>query len=243
MGDGTSAVGQDHYPTHVFTDTSVLLNYVQRGVEPDYSSSLIDSNQLDIVVGVSVAEEIDSVYDRRFDIYMDFIDFLLAEEGQIGEYDLGTRRPYFQTNDREHIRNIQMQLAQLNDRAEIQRQLRHLTRMFVRRLDHLRDEVIPKSLFDAQPGLTVLFGLEEVIQNDDDRKVIADAALWAAEGEHDSNVFVTLDRRDILDVIEAINDALCETKDDEWRLQILRPEDLIDIARKSQTSSSELHHN
>ena len=129
--------------TNVFTDTCVLLNYIQRGVERDYTSDLIDGNQVDIVVGVTVADELEAVSDRRGHIYADFVDFLLEDNGEIGDYDLDSRRPYFQPNDHGHIRNIQMRLSQLDERSEIQRQLRQFTRAAKRRVEYLLKRLSP----------------------------------------------------------------------------------------------------
>lgn len=214
-------------PDNVFVDTSILLNYVQQGLEPDYGSELIEGNHIDIVVGVTVADEFDDVSDRRADIYPDFLDFLLAEEGDLTDYTPEERRPYFQENDRRHLRNIQMKLSQLGDRAEIQRQMRRFVRAAQRRIEYIREEVLPEAKFDLQPGMTLLFALGDVIPNDSDRSVVGDAALWAAEVADSSGVFVTMDRKDLLDLAEDINSVLREAKGKAWELMFVVPSDLV----------------
>ena len=212
--------------SNVFADTSILLNFAQREVETDFSSKIIESDSLEVIVGVAVAEEIESVRERRSDIYEDFIDFVLEEEDKIGEYSPVSRRIYFDDNDREHIRDLQRVLLGYDSRAEIQRILRNFTRAVERRIDYIREEIISKSKFDQQPAMTVLFALDPTIPNKDDRKVVSDAALWAAEGEDSSGVFVTKDSQDIIRYSEEINTALREVRNDAWELLILHPKDL-----------------
>lgn len=229
-GDVGISVDECVNPENVFTDTSVLLNYVQRGVEQDRTSALIDSDDVEIVIGVTVADELEKVRNRRGDIYADFLDYMLKENGKIDDYDPVSRRPYFQENDRQHVREIQMQLLQLDNRDTIQRRLRQMVRAAKRRLRYLQEEVVPEVLFDEQPGLEVLFGLNDVIANDNDRRVIGDAALWAAEENASSGIFVTMDKRDIIDAADDINAALREVKDEKWQLVFVFPSDvLIDL--------------
>lgn len=213
-------------PSTVFVDTSVLLNYVQQDVERDRASTIVDGDEVGIVVGVTVAEEIEAVRDRRADIYEDFIDFLLEEDGGVGDYTPASRRTYFQANDEQHVRNIQMRLSKLDDRATVQRELRRVTRAAKRRLEYLTEEVLPDVRFDQQPGLTVMFALGEIVGNDNDRRVIGDAALWSAEGEDSSGVFVTMDKADLVDAAEEINAALRDAKDHQWELRVVFPSQL-----------------
>jgi len=208
---------------NAFADTSILLNYIQRGLEPDISSGLIEGDQIELIVGVTVAEEIDTVRDRRTDIYADFLDFLLEEEGKISEYNPSARQPYFGENDRRHIRDLQMRLSKLDDRAEIQRHVRRFTRAVKRRVSYLREEVIPAAKFEQQPGMMVLFALDDAISNENDRNVVADAALWSAEGKDSSGTFVSKDGEDIVEAAEEINTALREVRDEDWALRIVHP--------------------
>ncbi|WP_211313510.1 hypothetical protein [Halarchaeum salinum] len=224
---GEDTDGLTPSPANVFVDTSILLNYAQRGIERDHTSSLIEGDAIDIVVGVTVAEELADVQDRRMDIYADLVDYLLAEDGHLDDYDPQSRHPYFQQNDQRHIRNIQMRLTQLDDRAEIQRQLRRVTRMIERRLQYLLDDVVPNALFDQQPGLAVLFALQDAISNNRDRSVIGDAALWAAEGPDSSGMFATMDQADLLDAADRINAALRDANSDDWTLRFVLPTDLL----------------
>ena len=222
---GTKGNDSIENPANVFVDTNILLNYAHEGIERT-KSSLVDDDTVEVVVGVTVAEELAVIQERRSDIYTDFVDFLLTEDGEIDDYDPSSRRQYFQHNDQRHIKQIQRKLSQLDDRATIQQRLRSVIRMIKRRLEHLLDEVIPETLFDQQPGLTLLFALQKVIPNKDDGSVVGDAALWAAEGPGSSAIFVTMDRHDLLDYENQINTTLRNKKDDSWALTFAHPKDI-----------------
>lgn len=209
----------------VFADTSILLNYTQREVETDFSSKIITDHEVEVIVGVTVAEEIESVRGRRTDIYEDFIDFILEKEDKISEYSPVARRPYFDDNDREHIRDLQRLLMAYDSRAEMQRVLRNFTRAVKRRIEYIRDEIITESKFEQQPAMTVIFALDGTIPNEDDKKVVGDAALWAAEAENSSGVFVTKDSQDIIRHADEINTALRDVRDESWELLIVHPKD------------------
>lgn len=225
IGNGDS-VEEPLSPNNVFVDTSVLLNYAQQVIERDHTSPLIDSDEIEVVVGITVANELEEVRERREHIYEDFLAYLIDDAEDIGEYDPSSRRPYFQTNDELHVRDVQMKLAQLDDRRKIQRDVRRALRSIKRRLSYIIDEVVPDSLYDQQPGMAVMFALQDVISNDNDRKVIGDAALWSAEGENSSGVFATMDRDDLLDFADEINDVLNDTKGEEWTITIIHPKDI-----------------
>ena len=233
---GRSADGALENPANVFVDTNILLNYAHQGIEQS-KSSLVDDDIVEVVIGVTVAEELADIQERRSDIYTDFVDFVLAEDGNIEEYDPSSRHQYFQNNDERHVKDIQMKLSQLDDRATIQQQLRYVTRMIKRRLEHLLDEVIPASLFDQQPGLTLLFALQKVIPNKNDGSVVGDAALWASEGLDSSAIFVTMDKGDLLNYEDQINETLRDKKDDCWTLTFAHPRD-VELSSETQAQTS-----
>lgn len=218
-------------PSSVFVDTNVLLNFAYRGVEHDKSSHLFTNSIPRVVVGITVDEELADIRERRGDIYPDFLDFLLAEEGRIEEYDPNSRRPYFDANDRTHVEAIQMKLADCGTRTEIQTALRHFIQDVERRLDYLQEEVIPGALYDQQPSLTLMFALGDLIDNDNDRRVVGDAALWAAEESDSSGVLVTDDGDDLLDQADNINDTLRDSRGAEWQLLFVPTATLVKLRK------------
>lgn len=223
-GRKQSELTLDGRPETVFLDTSILLNFIQSDFESDHSSTLFEEGLPTVAVGVTVKEEFEAVGSRRADIYPDFVDFVLARDGEIEEYDPAERRPYFQANDQRHVQSIQMELAQLDSRAEIQRRLRRFVRAIERRIEYLLSEIIPNALFDQQPGLSLVFALQDSIENDADARVVADAALWAAEAPESSGIFLTLDGEDILNATTEINAAIGEVRDESWELQFFHPD-------------------
>lgn len=208
---------------NVFADTCVLLNYIQREIERDVTSTLVESPHVDLFVGVTVREELDAVSERRQAIYPDLIDFLLEDDASVDEYDPTSRSQYFQSNDLTHIYQLQNRLSELGERAEVMRHLRRFMRMVERRLEYLKEEVLSETVFEQQPGLSVMLALHPVISNDNDRKVVGDAALWTAEGGDSSGVFVTMDSKDLLDVAADINAALRDARDERWELTFTHP--------------------
>ena len=216
-------------PETVFLDTSVLLNFIQARFESDHSSTLFGDRPPAVVIGVTVEEEFDEVTSRRADIYPDFLDFVLANDGRIEEYDPTERRPYFQGNDFTHVQTIQMELAQLDSRAEVQRRLRRFVRDVERRVEYLLMEVFPDALFDQQPGLSLVFALQDTMENDADACVVADAALWAAEAPDSSGIFLTADRDDILDPATEINATIRDARDGDWEILILHAAVINDL--------------
>lgn len=208
---------------NVFADTSVLINYIQQDITTDFTSDLINSDFIEVVVGVTVAEEFEDVEERRKHIYPDFLDFVIAEEGEVESYDPQSRSPYFDDNDLEHIREIQMELSQLESRAEVLRDLRRFTRNIKPRIEFIKQNIISENLFEHQPGLSMMIELKKVISHDGDRNVVGDAALWTAEGSDSSGIFVTKDRGDLLQNTDDINQALKEAKGESWELLIVHP--------------------
>lgn len=212
-------------PDEVFADTCILLNFVQSEWEGDVTSELINHNHVTIVVSQSVYEEFEKVCARRQDIYPDFLDFLLEEEGDIEDYDPTSRRVYFDSNDVSHIRSIQYELADVEDKREVQYRLRRFIRAAKSRIQHLKtkygDEVI-----DPMVPLELRFALDGEIENSADVRVITDAAAWTANGG--SSILVTRDTQDILDRVDKINEIIRNEQNDEWTLIISVPQAVLD---------------
>jgi predicted nucleic acid-binding protein len=212
-------------PGQVFADTCILLNFVQSEWEGDVTSDLINHNTIDIVISQSVYEEFENVCDRRQDIYPDFLDFLLEEEGEIEDYDPNSRRVYFDSNDVKHIRSIQYELADVEDRREVQYRLRRFISAAESRIEYLKskyeDEVV-----DPYVPLGLRFALDREIENSADVRVITDAAAWTANGG--SSILVTGDSRDIVDRSEDINEVISNEQDSDWALVISIPQEVLE---------------
>lgn len=219
-------MAETHSPESAFADTCILLNFVQREWEGDLTSSLVESELIDIIISETVYEEFENVCDRRKAIYPDFLDFLLEEDGELEEYDPSSRRVYFDSNDRSHIRSIQYELADADNRREVQYQLRRFIRAAESRINYLEEKFDEERIVDPFVPLDLRFALDRLIEHSADVRVITDAAAWTANGG--SSVLVTLDSGDILDLATRINETLRTEQDDDWALNITVPEAVLD---------------
>jgi predicted nucleic acid-binding protein len=209
-----------------FVDTCVLLNFVQQEWEPPHSKALVESETIDLVVSDAVMEELSNVSDRRADIYEDFVDFLLeADDATIEEYDHGDRHVYVGENDAGHIRDVQMELASLDDTSEVLRRLRRYLRAVDRRFEFLETKldghvVVPSG------SLTLEFAVQRVVPNEDDARIVTDAAGWTADGG--TGYLVTLDSEHLLELGGEIEALLREKEGEEWVLTICSPAEVLE---------------
>jgi hypothetical protein len=180
---------------------------------------------IEVVISDSVYEEFEAVCDRRSDIYPDFIDFLLEEEGEIEDFDPASRRTYFDSNDVTHIRNIQYELADADDRREVLYQLRQYVRAAEARIEYL-EERFEDAVVELYPPLGLRFALDDLIDHSADVRVVTDAAAWAADGG--SAILVTLDAEDILDRADEINEILRAEQGEDWALVFTVPDGVLD---------------
>lgn len=216
--------------SNAFADTSILINYIQKDIVTDYTSTIVEGDRIEIIVGINVKEEFEEVSERRNHIYEDFLDFIIKEEGDVEDYDQSSRRIYIGPNDEEHVRELQMKLIQYETRSEILRKLRKYLKHIDKRIEYIEKNIIEKNLFDDMPGPIVVIELDDEIPNDDDVDVVADAALWSAEGNNSSGVFLTKDGDDLLEMEENINEALQAVRDKTWELDIIHPKELSEEA-------------
>jgi len=223
-------MSETDHPDAVFADTCILLNFVQREWEGDQTSTLIESELIEIVISQSVYEEFKNVCERREDIYPDFLDFLLEEDGELEEYDPASRRVYFDSNDVGHVRSIQYELADVDNRREAQYRLRRFIRAVESRIEYLESKFADEGIIDPFVPLGLRFALDILIEHSADVRVISDAAAWTANGG--SSVLVTLDSEDILDQAVQINKILRTEQDNNWILSITVPEAVLDSDTK-----------
>ncbi|MFD1646879.1 type II toxin-antitoxin system VapC family toxin [Haloarchaeobius litoreus] len=217
---------RDRSLEEVFVDTCVLLNFVQQEWERPHSKALVESNKIELVVSDAVMGELTNVSERRADIYEDLIDFLLTtEDAAIQEYDPEDRHIYVGGNDAGHIRDIQMELASLDDTAEVLRRLRRYLRAVDRRFEFLESKlnghvVVPSG------SLTLEFAVQRVVPNQDDARIVTDAAGWTADGG--SGYLVTLDSEHLLGLNAEVAAVLREKAGDDWVITICSPETILE---------------
>lgn len=223
----------DEIPDAVFADTGVLLNYLQREFEHERSTALIDSDVVDVIVSERVVDEFDGVTDRRHDIYEDLLDYLMTTESGIEEYDPSERRVYFGKHDGTHIRNIQMELASLDENREVLRRLRRFLQAVERRLAQLQED-LAENIIDPLAPLDVELAINTLIGHGADASIVTDAAAWTANGG--SGVFVTLDCDEFHDRESEIAAVLEEKQGPSWVISIRFPDEVIEAIEAVQTS-------
>lgn len=200
----------------VFCDTNILQNYLNLEWERDQTSELLEHFSGDIVTSDSVEGEFLNVVDRRSDIYPEFLTYLSDDENSIGEYSISGRNP---DNDYEHIRKIQQELMEM-DRIEAAARLRRFSRRYEAKAEYIIDELIAEIIFTAPP-FELSTEIDDTIGNSDDAKIVSEAADWTKQGG-DGNL-AALDRKDILNFADEINEIIKEKLGPEGCLQISEP--------------------
>jgi len=208
----------------VFSDTCVLLDFVQQDTGQAASTELIETDALQIIVSNTVMEELTNVTGRREDIYEDLIDFILESEDDIVDYDPQDRHVYVGENDKDHILELQMDLRDIDDDREVLRRLREFIRAVKRRREYLEAKLSDQTVMPQAP-LSLEWDIQDIIGNGDDAQVVTDAAAWSSNGG--SGAFVTRDSGDILEYDGEIADFLRESQGPDWALCIYTPETLL----------------
>lgn len=198
--------GDDERPTTsgeeaVFCDTGVLINYMNSEWERDYSTGLLEECACDVVISESVEDEFRNIIDRRADIYLDFLEFLLEADGAIEDYSPRGKRT---ANDQSHVVELQQRLATMDEKKALKR-LRRFGRRYENKAEHLLDALIAEVVW-AAPPMTLTFALDDVMGNANDATIVSDAADWSNDGG-DGN-FAALDQQDILQLAEDINEII-----------------------------------
>jgi hypothetical protein len=221
-------------PDSAFVDTCILLNYVNRYWERDKVSELLSADDVEHVISDAVAEEFETVCERRRDIYSEMVAFLLEQDDDITSFDPAERGLRTAGNDAEHIRTIQFELA---DTASDSREVLRLLCRFLRNLDDAVDKVMTEfvdRIADPCGPIMLSFRLADVVDNTADVRVLCDAAQWSADGG--SGVFVTLDSTDIIDNEAAINATLEREQSGAWCLEIVLPADALTAGERTAKS-------
>lgn len=203
-------------PTEVFCDSNILINYLNQEWEGLQGTKLVTSETVYVIISHAVEVELNDLVDRRLDLYGDFLQYLLGQQGGAEEY---TPDKYLQGNDKKHLETVKMTLAG-EDPAEAYKRLREFTLKYRSRADQLLDKYVHEVVFTSAP-ISLTFKLDDLIPNSDDVQIVAGAADWTDQGG--SGVLATNDTGDIVDRREEINDLIEAHIGDDAFLYILRP--------------------
>lgn len=208
--------------SEVFCDTSVLLSYIL-DQDDGVVRNLIAGSDRHIIISEKVSEELETVPDRRDEIYMDFIHVVLAEEDTIGEQVIEDR-DYLHPNDYSTFELLKEELEAEESPEERLTRLREKQKLIDRRYGQVLEVV--RETVEQNDDFGFILRIGQVVENDDDCQVLADAANWSGNGG--CGDFSTLDEEDILDNASDINSAILDYHDDDYQLNILRPGELVE---------------
>ncbi|MFK5603760.1 hypothetical protein [Haloferax volcanii] len=197
--------------SQLFLDTSVLLNYVQVWLEGDKGSVAIIEGDHEKFICTTVNEELDERCSTRRQIYIDLRKFVEQENQSevhpIFNYevlDFENRNPSVSVtdNDREHLRDLQMGFASIDDEDKFY-ELRKFIRSVKSRKRTVDTEV---TIYTGSHKSDLVDEINSRIENYQDSLVLAQGAAWHNEGSGDT--VVTLDSGDMVDKESDVNDAI-----------------------------------
>ena len=196
-------------------DTCILLNFVQQEWERDRTSDLLEGTDVRFVISEAVEEEFENKTDIRADAYNDLLTAVLSDEDELSDF-----TPDVWGNDEQHLYELIGHLETLDPEVAATK-FRQYQRKFRSRTEYVLAELIHEVVFTAPP-LFFASTLHDVVSNENDCQVLAQVADWAHNGG--SGVFVTMDRKDILEKESSINECIDDEYDDGTMLVILAPE-------------------
>lgn len=205
----------------VFCDTSVLIDYVLDQGNTGARELLIESAQ-EKIISEKVEEEFEKVPDRKDEIYYDFLDIITSEEEDIAEQK-ADERDYLKKNDIGFFNSLRSDISEGESTRDKMRILRETQKIADRRYG--RVEEIVGEPHPQNDDLDLIFKLGSVINNEDDCQVICDAVDWSINGG--SGNFATLDKHDLINNREDINQAIKSKKDHSAILRIEPPDEYV----------------
>lgn len=195
--------------TQINLDTSVVVNYVfsnlPGGLEGDRGSQrLIDEDSLYTVIGGKAEGEFDALCDRRHNLYNDVVEFLLATDYEIFDYDPIERDVHTSPNDRRHFRcDIQMSWYDKPKREQLstlRRCFQDLEVYQIRVPEELIDECVSQ-----QTNTDLLDRFENELDVGHDCEILVDAVEISRQ--HSIDILIAVDS-DITDDDHV--DMICE---------------------------------
>lgn len=210
------SLAEEDETDEVFTDTSVLLNYVlDQGDEG--AIKLITSSDRTIIISETVSSEFERVPERRDDIYIDILKIVASEEESI-ENEVVSQRDYLEGSDASYFRSLRDKLVEEGPEYRL-KQLREHQKMIDRRYGQTMG--IMSRVLDENKDELLISKIARCIGNKDDGKVICDAAMWSGEGGNGD--LATLDIRHILSNYSEINEIIKSHHGPGHTLQIKKP--------------------
>lgn len=233
----------------VYTDTSVLLSYIQHWVEQNEAViDIIDSFEWDLHSGLTVCEELSKRRDVRTNLYT----LLLSKSREGNQADGGAspiesmdidELPYISPpptdSDTSHLEDLIEKFQNLSpgdfvtlNGDKIEYQGLDDNPFFLREYQaeaRSRERALVDSLSICQEEYDneLKDKIDDKINNSNDSKVLAEAVAWRyVYSDNRPDKVVTLDRHDMYNKEYDINEAISDVKSKHAQLNILLPSDL-----------------
>lgn len=194
--------------SEAFTETSVLIELVQKGSHAD-GFEIVHGSDTSAIASDEVIHEFDRVRQRRHTLHEAMLDY--AVHGNLDDFDPPSGHS-FTDNDRRYMAEMLVALEKLDSEEEMIRRLRRRKdrtesayRQFFEDPDPLVTRVSPGS------SAMLLGHLKPVVRNHDDARVLVSAALWSENGG--SGMFLTHDTGDMLSLEGRINETIDRNTD------------------------------
>lgn len=193
--------------SEVFLDTSVLVDFVQKGSNAD-CFDIFGDRPCRKRTSPFVKEEYTRKRDNRRYIVRKFLEQIGQDKTDFSDFDL-PHKDNFSDSDNEYAIELLTELAS-GTPMEARRELDLRRKLFMKGNNVLFDDDLGQvDIYNANLDAHLMGNLQGPVMNDDDRHVIAGAADWA-ENE-DKETVISEDRREFISKEEEINAAISLT--------------------------------
>lgn len=209
-------------------DTSGLVNYVYSqlpgDLEEDRGCQRIIDGSYYTAIGGKAHDEFDALFDRRYDLYEDVIEYLLETDHPIFEYDPRDRDIHVSPNDRSHFReDIQMSWHDMDEREQLSTLRRCLQDIEIYQIQ-LPNELIDEC-FPQQSNDQLLTRFREELDIGHDCEILVDSVEMSRK--FGISILVAVDSHltnpDHKETVDEIIEEILDLSD---LLQICEPDDI-----------------
>lgn len=228
----------------IYSDTSVLLSYIQHWVERNNSVlGVINSSEHDLHTGLTVHNELLERREVRTNLYKLLLSITRREDSlQIESMD-AEQLPYVSPpptgNDKGHFEDLIKKLQDLSSEntvtiagEEMEYQGSEDNPFFLREYQaearsREREILDSISICEKEYDEELKDSIDSVIDNSQDSKVLAEAVEWRyVYSESQPDKLVTLDRWDMCEQETEINEKITDIKSEYANLDIVMPSDI-----------------
>ncbi|TKX85214.1 hypothetical protein EXE43_14805 [Halorubrum sp. SS5] len=207
-----------------FSDTCVLFDHILNQ-DDGAANEILTEHESENVVSNTVKREFDGVKERRSKLIKSIIKSHKTD--QLDDWEPPSSLN-LSGNDYEFCEDTFSDLREMRSDSEIIQYLSEKERQFQAGEESLFDEpdAVIDTIWSGSRSAALLGSLRACVGNDNDRKVIADAADWASEKT--MNSLITADQDDIISARERVEEHI-ERDRDVGELFILSKDQFLDL--------------